>query len=95
MLEYYDAVLHAVREGLLLLDGERTVQLVNDEARRLLGLDGDVTGRHVRDLGLSPELVATLGQQRLAVDEVHVTGSRVLVVNQGPARRRAGRSVPW
>jgi len=92
MLEYYDAVLHAVREGLLLLDGDRTVQLVNDEARRLLDLDGDVTGKHVTELGLSPELAATLTQQRLAVDEVHVSGSRVLVVNQAPATPR-GRSV--
>ncbi|KQS58382.1 histidine kinase [Geodermatophilus sp. Leaf369] len=90
MLEYYDAVLHAVREGLLLLDGERRVQLVNDEARRLLELEGDVTGRHVGDLGLSPELVATLGRQRLAVDEVHVSGSRVLVVNQAPATPQGG-----
>jgi sensor histidine kinase regulating citrate/malate metabolism len=94
MLEYYDAVLHAVREGLLLLDGDRKVQLVNDEARRLLGLDGDVTGKHVTELGLGlgPELAVTLTQQRLAVDEVHVTGSRVLVVNQAPATP-SGRSV--
>ena len=36
MYEYYDAVLHAVREGLLLLDRAGRLQLVNDEARRLL-----------------------------------------------------------
>ncbi|SDP65568.1 Sensor histidine kinase regulating citrate/malate metabolism [Klenkia soli] len=90
MLEYYDAVLHAVREGLLLLDGDRRVQLVNDEARRLLELDGDVTGRHVTELGLSPELATTLSQQRLAVDEVHVSGSRVLVVSQAPATPKGG-----
>jgi sensor histidine kinase regulating citrate/malate metabolism len=92
MLEYYDAVLHAVREGLLLLDGDRCVQLVNDEARRLLDVDGDVTGRHVRELGLSTELTATLSGQRPATDEVHVNGSRVLVVNQAPTRS-GGRSV--
>jgi len=92
MLDYYDAVLHAVREGLLLLDGDRRVQLVNDEARRLLHLDGDVTGRHVRELGLSAELAATLSDQRPASDEVHVSGTRVLVVNQAPATL-PGRSV--
>ena len=32
MYEYYDAVLHAVREGLLLLDREGRLQLFNDEA---------------------------------------------------------------
>jgi sensor histidine kinase regulating citrate/malate metabolism len=86
MVEYHHAVLHAVREGLLLVDGEQRVQLVNDEARRLLGLSGDPTGRPVGELGLAPELAAVLGSQRTAVDEVHVTGTRVLVVNQAPPR---------
>ena len=39
MYEYYDAVLHAVREGLLLVDTEQRVQLLNDGAKRLLSLD--------------------------------------------------------
>nr|WP_239521598.1 sensor histidine kinase [Geodermatophilus sabuli] len=86
LLEYHHAVLHAVREGLLLVDGERRVQLVNDEGRRLLGVDGDPTGRHLAELGLPPELTAVLVEQRTAVDEVHVTGTRVLVVNQAPPR---------
>jgi sensor histidine kinase regulating citrate/malate metabolism len=91
MVDYHHAVLHAVREGLLLVDDEQRVQLVNDEARRLLGLTDDPTGRHVGELGLPPELAAALGQQRTAVDEVHVTGTRVLVVNQAPPRPE-GRS---
>ena len=45
MYEYYRAVLHAVREGLLLIDLDGRVQLVNDEARRLLRLPDDVVGR--------------------------------------------------
>src|SRR5687768_4205539 len=45
MYEYYRAVLGAVREGLLLVDAEQRVQLVNDEAVRLLALPDDVEGR--------------------------------------------------
>ncbi|HEY4626285.1 MAG TPA: sensor histidine kinase [Blastococcus sp.] len=90
MLDYYQAVLHAVREGLLLLDGERRVQLANDEARRLLGQESDPTGRHVRELGLSPDLTEALDGQQNTVDEVHVSGGRVLVVNQAPARPGKG-----
>jgi sensor histidine kinase regulating citrate/malate metabolism len=86
MLDYYNAVLHAVREGLLLLDRDRRVQLINDEARRLLALDGEPTGRHVSELGLAPELAETLAGQQQTVDEVHVSGGRVLVVNQAPTR---------
>jgi sensor histidine kinase regulating citrate/malate metabolism len=90
MLDYYNAVLHAVREGLLLLDDGGRVQLVNDEARRLLALEQDPAGRHVTALGLSPDLAGTLAGQRQTVDQVHVSGGRVLVVNQAPAR--SGRS---
>jgi sensor histidine kinase regulating citrate/malate metabolism len=86
MVDYHNAVLHAVREGLLLVDSDGRVQLANDEARRLLGADGDPVGRHVAELGLSQDLAQTLTGQRSAVDEVHVTGNRVLVVNQAPAR---------
>ncbi|MDT0277539.1 sensor histidine kinase [Blastococcus goldschmidtiae] len=85
MLDYYEAVLHAVREGLLVVDGNRRVQLVNDEARRLLSLDADPSGRHVNELLLSGDLAETLCQQQQTVDEVHVSGGRVLVVNQVPA----------
>jgi sensor histidine kinase regulating citrate/malate metabolism len=91
MVDYHHAVLHAVREGLLLIDREQRVRLVNDEARRLLDLDGDPVGRHVSELGLPAELTATLCRQDSAADEVHVTGSRVLVVSQAPPRP-AGRS---
>jgi sensor histidine kinase regulating citrate/malate metabolism len=86
MVDYHNAVLHAVREGLLLVDGDGRVQLANDEARRLLGVDDDPAGRHVAELGLPHDLTETLTGQRPAKDEVHVTGSRVLVVNQAPAR---------
>jgi sensor histidine kinase regulating citrate/malate metabolism len=96
MVDHHLAVLHAVREGLLLVDGDRRVQLANDEARRLLSLPDDPAGRHVVELGLSPDLVETLSRQDRAVDEVHVNGARVLVVNQSPAHgsdRTAGAVV--
>ena len=85
MVDHHQAVLHAVREGLLLVDGEQRVQLANDEARRLLDLADDPAGRHVRELGLSAELTDLLLRQEQAVDEVQVSGDRVLVVNQSPA----------
>jgi sensor histidine kinase regulating citrate/malate metabolism len=60
MYEYYRAVLGAVREGLLLVDSDLRVQLVNDEARRLLALPEEVEGRSLAELGLPPGLVAAV-----------------------------------
>ncbi|WP_235036793.1 sensor histidine kinase [Actinomadura sp. K4S16] len=39
MFEYYEAILHAVREGLLILDRAGRIVLCNDAARDLLDLD--------------------------------------------------------
>lgn len=86
MYEYYDAVLHAVREGLLLLDQDGRLQLANDEARRLLDLPADAVGRPISELAAAGPLAAALGEGRERVDEIQLTGDRVLVVNQAPAR---------
>ncbi|HET6625510.1 MAG TPA: sensor histidine kinase [Nocardioidaceae bacterium] len=86
MYEYYDAVLHAVREGLLLVDAEGTVQLVNDEATRLLGIDTDPVGRPVTELGLPEPLTESIRAGASRPDEIHLVGDLVLVLNQSPAR---------
>ena len=89
----YEATLHAVREGLLLLDGDGRVLLANDAARTLLEPVGDPVGARVDALGLAPGLADALAEtvrgERPLRDEIHLTGSRVLVLNS--AEVRAGR----
>ncbi len=85
MYEYFSAVLHAVREGLLLLDLDGRVELVNDEARRLLELPDDVLGRPVADLGLAPGLVAAALGRTAESDDLYLAGDRMLVVSTAPA----------
>lgn len=86
MHDYHQAALHAVREGLVMLDGQRRVALINDGARALLGLAGraDVPGAEVSALGLPPALTQALSAPEPRVDEVHLTADRVLVVNTSP-----------
>ena len=52
MYEYYDAVLHAVREGLLLVDRDGGCQLVNDEGAPAAGSRTSRCGPPVAELGL-------------------------------------------
>ncbi|MEO7753473.1 MAG: sensor histidine kinase [Terracoccus sp.] len=85
MYEYYDAVLHAVSEGLVITDLDGRLRIVNDEAVRLLDLAPDAIGRSAADLGLGPALVAALTDGEVHEDELHVTAARVLVLNTGPA----------
>jgi two-component system CitB family sensor kinase len=86
MYEFYDAVLHAMREGLVLLDQDGRLMLANDEARRLLELPADWAGRRLDELGLPAPMTDALQGGREVDDAIHLTSSRVLVVNQAPAR---------
>lgn len=84
MHDYHQAALHAVREGLMMLDGQRRIALFNDGARELLGLDDDAVGRPVAELGLPAALMGALLASEPRVDEVHLTADRVIVVNTSP-----------
>ncbi|MEU0137219.1 SpoIIE family protein phosphatase [Streptomyces sp. NPDC006296] len=82
MYEHHDAVLHAVREGVVIVGGDRRLLLANDEARRLLGLGPQVEGVPVSALGLDPVISTLLTSGRIATDEVHSVGDRLLAVSQ-------------
>ncbi|MET7302543.1 SpoIIE family protein phosphatase [Embleya sp. NPDC005575] len=84
MYEHHDAVLHAVREGVLITGADGRVLLANDEARHLLDLPEDVEGRGAAELGLDPALTELLVSGRAATDEVHPAGDRLLAVNSRP-----------
>ena len=87
MYEYYDAVLHSVREGLVVVDRDGRVALVNDEGRRLLGLpDGSVADRPVADLDLPPAVADLLTAGVAVHDQPVPAGDRVLVANQRVTR---------
>ncbi|MEU2158049.1 SpoIIE family protein phosphatase [Streptomyces sp. NPDC019396] len=93
MYEHHDAVLHAVREGVLIVGADGRLLLANDETRRLLDLPADAEHRPVSTLGLSAELAELLTSDLPATDEVHLAGDRLLAVNkrfaepEGPASR--------
>ncbi|WP_117210014.1 sensor histidine kinase [Allorhizocola rhizosphaerae] len=76
MYEYYDAVLHSVREGLVVIGRDQRIELINDEGRRLLGL-GDAPVERL-------ELPPALRELSTAEDVFVLAGDRTLVANQQP-----------
>ncbi|MDX3311785.1 SpoIIE family protein phosphatase [Streptomyces sp. ME08-AFT2] len=90
MYEHHDAVLHAVREGVLIIDRQGRLLLANDEARRLLDLGADVEGRPVDSLGLEPRAERLLLAGTTATDRVLKVGTRLLAVSQRPMEAQPG-----
>ncbi|MEU6296107.1 SpoIIE family protein phosphatase [Streptomyces erythrochromogenes] len=91
MNEHHEAVLHAVREGVLIIGNDQRLILANDEARRLLDLPQDAEERAVGDLGLDSRTTELLASGRVVTDHVHLAGDRLLAVNVRPTMAYAGR----
>jgi hypothetical protein len=86
-----EALLHSIREGVFAVAGDGTVTMMSDSARELIGLDGDVQGRHVDELDLDPAIRGLLTDDAEIRDHVVVVGDRVLVVNRNPVLERGRR----
>ncbi|WP_399896538.1 SpoIIE family protein phosphatase [Streptomyces sp. BBFR51] len=82
MYDHHDAVLHAVREGVLITGPDGRLILANDEARRLLDLPADVEGRPIGSLGLDEGVERMLASDEPVTDEVRPAGDRLLAVNK-------------
>ncbi|MGF4045926.1 sensor histidine kinase [Paenarthrobacter nitroguajacolicus] len=91
LFAYYESVLHSVREGVILIDTHGKAVMYNDQAAELLGLEPSDADRSpddapkLADLPFDGSLRALFESGRPAHDEIHLTGSRILVVNQAPA----------
>ncbi len=88
MYEHHDAVLHAMREGLVVVDPTGRMILANDEARRLLLFGADFHGQRVHDLKIPGSLRELLESGRTVTDEIHLTRDHTLLVNQMPVYRK-------
>jgi two-component system, CitB family, sensor kinase len=91
LFAYYESVLHSVREGLILIDTRGRVVMYNDQAAELLGLEQTAGKDPTRppslaELPLAGELRELFESGRPAHDELVLTDSRILVINQGPAK---------
>ena len=81
-------MLHGIREGVVALDADERVTLVNDVAVSLLRLPGDPVGRTLAELGIDGGLLDVFTGQVAGEDEIVVGTDRVLVLNRMPVRVR-------
>jgi len=82
LAEHREAMLYGLAEGVVALDPQLRVTLVNDVGRRLLDLPADAVGKSLRDLGIEGRLREVLAGDDEARDAVVVRRGRVLVMNR-------------
>jgi two-component system, OmpR family, phosphate regulon sensor histidine kinase PhoR len=89
------AILSGMVEGVLVVDALGRVQLLNNALRRMLKIDGDVTGRPYLDVMRHPSILAMLrqalgGGTPDGVEIAPPADTRVFVARAAPAASAAG-----
>jgi two-component system, CitB family, sensor kinase len=88
LVQEREAMLHGIREGVITLDRDGRVTLINDEARRLIPLDGDPVGQPIQELISHRRLCDLLTGAAAGPDTVVVTDDHILTVNRMPVFRQ-------
>ncbi|MDH6122531.1 two-component system CitB family sensor kinase [Kitasatospora sp. GAS204A] len=83
LLQDREAMLHGIKEGVIAFDPQERISVVNDEARRLLGL-GTALGRRLPELLPDGRLRRALDGTLEGVDLTVLTDSHCLAVNRMP-----------
>ncbi len=97
LLQEREAMLHGIREGVLGFDAKGRVTLLNDEARRLLGLSRQTIGAPLADTVPAGRLRDVLTGAITGPDQLILTEDSVLAVNRREVvigGRAAGSVVP-
>ncbi|GAB2990752.1 ATP-binding protein [Nocardioides montaniterrae] len=84
LLREREATLHGIREGVIACDPGERITMINDEARRLLGLGVTQSGGRLSELLPEGRLRDVLTAADAAHDEVVLTDERALLVNKMP-----------
>jgi NAD+ synthase (glutamine-hydrolysing) len=92
LVEHREAMLHGIKEGVIGIDADDRVTLINDEAVRLLGLPAQSVGQILTVLRLEAPVLDVLTGRVTGDDQVVLQDDRVLVLNRMPVRVR-GREV--
>ena len=88
LVEQREAMLHGIKEGVIALDPEERVTLVNDSALALLSLPADATGRRLAELDLEEQVRDVLTRKLPGADRLVLVGDRVVAFNRMPMRLR-------
>lgn len=87
LVQEREAMLHGIREGVVIVDPKRRLLLVNDEARRLAGLPPDAAGKTLDDVVPPGRVADVLAGRARGSDLLIVRGERVVIANRTVVRR--------
>ncbi|KGI70965.1 ATPase [Mycolicibacterium rufum] len=91
LADHREALLHSIREGVIAVNNDGEITVLNDSAQELLGVGADAVGRRVDTVGIDPSVAALLlpgeagRSDKPAEDTVIATATRVLALSRRAA----------
>jgi two-component system sensor histidine kinase DctS len=84
LLEERSSVFQSIGEGIIAIDRELNITVMNDEAKRITGIEGDVTGRPVREIIPVTQLPATVISGKAQFNEERVINDTTILISRLP-----------
>lgn len=84
LVEHREALLHGIREGVLGVDEQNRITLVNDQARTLLSLPDDCLSNSIDELELNDRARDVLTGRTAGTDQIVLRRGRTVVLNRMP-----------
>ena len=91
LADHREALLHSIREGVVAVNTDGVITLLNDSAQELLGVSAKAVGRRADSAGLDPAVEEFLLSGEDSRDVVIATRTRVLALNRRAASTRGER----
>ncbi|WP_433167338.1 ATP-binding protein [Kribbella sp. CA-247076] len=94
LVEQREALLHGIKEGVLAVDLQRRITMVNDQAAHLLGIPLASAGQALDEVDDTGRLLEIFDGPERATDQVLPLHGRVLTLSRMPVRSH-GRQIGW
>ncbi len=84
LLEQNRALLHSIREGVIAVSASGVINLINNEARRLLTIRDDWVGGNILDIIPDSRLPVVIQTRQAEYDQEHKIGAHTVITNRIP-----------
>ncbi|WP_370330250.1 ATP-binding protein [Mycolicibacterium hippocampi] len=91
LADHREALLHSIREGVIAVNNDGEITVLNDSAQELLGVPGTAVGRRVDSVGLDPAVVSFLLNDEEGRDVVIATRTKLLALSRRAATSQGQR----
>jgi signal transduction histidine kinase len=84
ILEQKRAIMHCMREGVVAVNAEGFIDMVNSEGKRLLGRQDNIVGKHILEILPNSRLPIVIKTMQAEYDQEQEVGDKAIITNRVP-----------